>query len=214
MEELIIAFHKNDVTLKKESIEKLKKYLSLLVKWNNVHSLTSVHQRDVPYVFTVEPLLFAKELSKFVSPRRCLDVGTGFGNPGVAMSLFFERSKFFLVDSSTKKTVLLRSALDMACFENIEVITSRVEEMGNEFNETFDLVVSRGVGTIEKIISYASRFVKTNGFVATIKAKVDKKEIPKAIEDLNLKSMIPINVAYPAKNVRRYALIYEKVERT
>ncbi len=214
MEELISAFHKNDITLKKESIEKLSEYLSLLIKWNKVHSLTSVHQRDVPYVFGVEPLLFAKELSKFVYPKRCMDIGTGFGNPGVAMSLLFERSEFFLVDSSSKKTALLRSALDMAFFKNVEVITSRVEKMGEGLNETFDLVVSRGVGTVEKIASYAARFVKSNGFVATIKAKVDKEEIPQTIESLDLKSMVSINVAYPTKNVRRCVLIYEKVERT
>ena len=56
--------------------------------------------------------------------------------------------------------------------------------------------------------------MKSNGFVATIKAKVDKEEIPQTIESLDLKSMVSINVAYPTKNVRRCVLIYEKVERT
>lgn len=213
MNTLITILDENDISLKKESIEKLQKYLSLLERWNKVHSLTSVHKRDIPYVFAVEPLLFAKEISKFADFKRCLDIGTGFGNPGMAMSLYFEDSNFFLVDSSVKKTALLRSALDMAKFDNVQVITARVEELPPHFNLSFDLVVSRGVGTIQKVTSYAMNFVKENGFVAILKARLDMEGMPKEIGALKLEGVKVLNVSYPLKKVRRYAVVYRKVKR-
>ncbi|WP_036221908.1 16S rRNA (guanine(527)-N(7))-methyltransferase RsmG [Mesoaciditoga lauensis] len=213
MNTLITILDENDISLKKESIEKLQKYLSLLERWNKVHSLTSVHKRDIPYVFAVEPLLFAKEISEFADFKRCLDIGTGFGNPGMAMSLYFEDSNFFLVDSSVKKTALLRSALDMAEFDNVQVITARVEELPPHFNLSFDLVVSRGVGTIQKVTSYAMNFVKENGFVVILKARLDMEGMPKEIGALKLEGVKVLNVSYPLKKVRRYAVVYRKVKR-
>jgi 16S rRNA (guanine527-N7)-methyltransferase len=214
MDTLITALYENGLNLKKASIEKLQSYLSLLERWNKVHSLTSVHSRDIPYVFAIEPLLFAEALSKYTNPQRCLDIGTGFGNPGVPISVYFKHADLLLVDSSTKKTALLRSALDMSNFENVKVITSRIENLPKEFEHTFDLAFSRGVGTVKKVSSYAIKFVKNDGFIAMLKAKVDKEEIPSTIGELKLESITTINVSYPSKKVRRYAVIYRKVKKS
>ena len=206
------ALFKNGIKLKEESLEKLQKYLSLLEKWNEVHSLTSVFKRDIPYVFAVEPLLFAKEVSNFIQPKRCMDIGTGFGNPGVAVSLYFEDCDFFLVDASKKKTALLRSALDMGEFERLNVLTSRVEEL-QEFHDYFDLVISRGVGSVQKVTSYALNVVKEGGLIAILKAKFDMEEISQISGELKLESVRTLNVLYPMKNVRRYAVIYRVISK-
>ncbi len=208
--ELLVSLYANGIKLKSESIEKLRKYLSLLTKWNNTHALTSATPRDVPYVFAVEPLLFAEEIEKFIKPVKVLDIGTGFGNPGVAMALYFEKSKFVLVDSSAKKTALLRSAVDICAIDNVDVLTNRIEKLSEEFLETFDLVVSRGVGEIRKVTDYAVPFVKKGGAIAILKARMNMDEISNVKPALKLENVLTMNVSYPGKKVRRYVVIYRR----
>ncbi len=208
--ELFVPLNINGISLKMESLDKLRKYIKFLEKWNNVHALTSVSPREIPYVFVVEPLLAAKALSEFVKPSNCIDIGTGFGNPGVAMSAYFENTKFSLLDSSQKKTALLRSALDMSGIENIEVMTSRIEDLPKERLNTFDLVVSRGVGSLEKVSSYAKELVKDDGIVAIFKARIDVEEASKVSEGLKFEKVINLNVSYPLKRVHRYVVVYKR----
>jgi len=209
--ELFASLNINGINLKMEPLNKLRKYIKFLEKWNNVHALTSVSPREIPYVFVVEPLLAAKALSEFVKPSNCLDIGSGFGNPGVAMSAYFENTKFSLLDSSQKKTALLRSALDMSGIENVEVITSRVEDLSEERLNTFDLVVSRGVGRLEKVVDYAKRPVKDGGIVAIFKARMNVDEASKINDGLKFEKVISLNVSYPLKKVHRYVVIYRRM---
>ncbi len=209
--ELFVPLNINGLSLKIESIDKLRKYIKFLEKWNNVHALTSVSPREIPYIFVVEPLLAAKALSEFVNPSNCIDMGTGFGNPGVAMSAYFEETKFSLLDSSQKKTALLRSALDMSEIRNVKVITSRIEDTPKEKLNTFDLVVSRGLGSLEKVTNYAKNLVRDNGIVAIFKARIDVEEVSVVNNGLKLEKVVNLNVSYPLKKVHRYVVVYKRV---
>lgn len=210
--ELLVALRTNNLDIESKSIDSLRKYIKFLEKWNKVHALTSVSSKEIPYVFVVEPLLAAKALSKFVNPAKCLDIGTGFGNPGVAMSAYFKNTRFMLVDSSQKKTALLRSAIDMSEIGNIKVVTKRIEELAKTHKGTFDLVVSRGVGSIEKVTKYAKDFAKPGGIVAIFKARIDqKKEVSGITNDLKFERIVNLDVFYPLKKVHRYIIMYKKM---
>ncbi len=208
--ELLVSLHLNGIKLRSKSVEKLRAYLSLLERWNKTHALTSVTPRDMPYVFVAEPLLFAQEIEKIMKPSRILDIGTGFGNPGIAMASYFESTEFVLVDSSMKKTALLRSAVEMCGFENVRVVTGRVEKLSAEFRSSFDLVVSRGVGELKKVTNYAMPFVKKGGMIAVMKAKTNMDEISSVEPELKVEGIIAMNISYPNKKAHRYAVFYRK----
>ncbi len=209
--ELLVPLRTNDLNIEIQTVDSLKTYIKFLEKWNNIHALTSVSAREIPYVFVVEPLLTAKVLSKLINPTTCIDLGTGFGNPGVAMSVYFKNARFTLVDSSQKKTALLRSALDMSGIKNVEVITKRVEELAKTHKNMFDLVVSRGMGSLEKVVTYADLFVKPNGIVAIFKARIDQQEMLKDKNDLKFERVVNLSVSYPMKKVHRYVIVYKKM---
>lgn len=209
--ELLVPLRTNDLDIEIKTMDSLRKYVKFLEKWNNIRALTSVSAREIPYVFVVEPLLAAKSLSEFVNPATCIDIGTGFGNPGVAMSAYFKNTRFLLVDSSQKKTALLRSALDMAGIKNVEVITKRVEDLVKTYNNSFDLVVSRGVGSLEKVTMYAKDFAKPNGVVAIFKARIDQQEASGIGNGLKFERIINLSVLYPLKKVHRYVVVYKKM---
>ncbi|MCL4407813.1 MAG: 16S rRNA (guanine(527)-N(7))-methyltransferase RsmG [Thermotogae bacterium] len=197
----------NQIEIDQEDINKLSLYVRKLEKWNGIHALTSVSAREIPYVFVVEPILASMSISKLVTPENCLDMGTGFGNPGVAMSMYFKRTDFLLVDSSQKKTALLRQIVQEAKMERIEILTSRIEDISNE--KKFDLIVSRGIGPLERTLDYAAEFVKDNGIIAIFKAKLDSTEYALIKNSaIYFDGVINLKVMYPSKEVSRYLLIY------
>ncbi len=210
--ELLVPLRSNLIELDTASVDKLELYIKFLEKWNNVHALTSVSAREIPYVFVVEPLLASRSLSTMVKPKNCVDIGTGFGNPGVAMSTHFDRTDFTLIDSSQKKTALLRNAVSQAKFDRIEVITNRAEEVAKTSGNSFDLVVSRGAGPLQRTLEYASMFAKKDAIVAIFKARIDTQELSEIKNDkLVFDKVITLEVFYPLKKFHRYVCVYRKV---
>ncbi len=209
--ELFGPLQANQIEINQMDLEKLNIYIKALEKWNNIHALTSVSAREIPYVFVVEPMAAARELLKIVSPQRCLDIGTGFGNPGVGMSVYFKKTEFLLIDSSQKKTALLRQVIDDAKLERIKVMTARVEDIVDKVGNAFDLVISRGIGPLERTLDYAYRFANDNGIVAIFKARLDIPEFKNMKrDDFVFDRVITLNILYPGLEISRYLLIYRK----
>ncbi len=209
--ELFGPLQANQIEINQMDLEKLNIYIKALEKWNNIHALTSVSAREIPYVFVVEPMVAARELLKIVSPQRCLDIGTGFGNPGVGMSVYFKKTEFLLIDSSQKKTALLRQVIDDAKLDRIKVMTARAEDIVDKVGNAFDLVISRGIGPLERTLDYAYRFANDNGIVAIFKARLDIPEFKNMKrDDFVFDRVITLNILYPGLEISRYLLIYRK----
>lgn len=209
--ELFEPLKSNQIDIEQEDIDRLILYIKKLEKWGNIHALTSVSARDIPYVFIVEPLMASMALSKIVTPKKCMDMGTGFGNPGIAMSVHFKSADFLLVDSSQKKTALLRQIVHDATFKNVQVLTSRLEDIEGK-DSSFDLVVSRGIGPLERTLDYAAKFVKKDGIVATFKAKLEPSEFSSTKNSFLLfDKVMSLRIVYPSRELLRYLLIYHKV---
>ncbi|HEU24585.1 MAG: hypothetical protein C0176_06465 [Mesoaciditoga sp.] len=206
--ELLGPLKMNQIDLDQTDIDRLTMYIKKLEKWGNIHALTSVSAREIPYVFVVEPIIAAKVLRNLIDPLRCLDMGTGFGNPGVAMSVYFKKSEFLLVDASYKKTALLRQIVDEAKFERVKVVTSRLEDLEEG---DFDLVVSRGIGPLDRTLKYSLKFLKEGGLVAIFKAKIDQQELSTVkVENLKFERTLNLRVIYPSKEASRYLIVYSK----
>lgn len=206
--EILGPLRMNQIDLEQEDIDKLTIYVRKLEKWGNIHALTSVSAREIPYVFVVEPIVAAKTLSSLIEPKHCLDMGTGFGNPGIAMSVYFKKTEFLLVDSSYKKTALLRQIVDEAKFERITVKTSRIEEIDES---GFDLVVSRGIGPLDKTLKYSVNFLVDGGLVVIFKAKVDQEELSSKVANLKFERMMNLRIVYPSTEFSRYLIVYSRM---
>ncbi len=210
--ELFGPLKSNQIEIDQEDVDKLTLYVKKLEKWNGIHALTSVSAREIPYVFVVEPILAAISISRLVTPKECLDMGTGFGNPGIAMSVYLKSTNFLLVDSSQKKTALLRQVVQEAKLERVNVLTSRLEDVSDR--RAFDLVVSRGIGPLERTLDYANEFVTDDGVVVIFKAKLEPSEISSVKNpSIFFDRVINLKIAYPTKEVSRFLLVYRRVSR-
>ncbi len=102
----------------------------------------------------------------FTPPRRCLDLGSGAGLPGLALALWWPASTWVLVDAGARRTAFLLEAV--ACLrleDTVEVVTGRAEELGHDprLRGSVDLVVARGFGPPPVTAECAAPFVAVGG---------------------------------------------------
>ncbi len=92
------------LSLDAQQQQKLLAYVALLEKWNKTYSLTAIREpaRMVPHhlLDSLAPLAHLQA----PAGTRLLDVGSGFGTPGIPMAIARPDWNWVLLDSNHKKT--------------------------------------------------------------------------------------------------------------
>ena len=104
--------------------------------------------------------------------------------------------KVTLIDSLQKRVNYLNTIIKDLELDNIEAIHSR----GEDYKGNFDVVTSRAVANIEKLVSYTMHLVDKNGIFIAMKGDIDKeltnsveKEISKKYQIIKInKFLLPI----------------------
>ncbi|MGH7462299.1 MAG: 16S rRNA (guanine(527)-N(7))-methyltransferase RsmG, partial [Longimicrobiales bacterium] len=99
-------------------------YLELLRKWGRAYNLTGVREPGRMLAYHV---LDSLSLLPFLRGKRCLDLGTGAGLPGLILALARPDLHWVLLDSNRKKIRFLNRALGSFAVKNAEVVQDRVE---------------------------------------------------------------------------------------
>ena len=97
--------------------------------------------------------------------EKVLDLGTGAGFPGIPLKIIYPSLTMVLVDSLQKRVRFLEHLLKTLCWEEVQAIHGRAEELGQEklYREKFDLVVSRAVARLPVLVEYCLPFVQVGG---------------------------------------------------
>ena len=119
---------------------------------------------------------------------RVLDVGSGGGFPGVPLKLAFPGIRLTLVESVAKKTAFLDHLVDALELQDVEVCTSRAENLAvdPDYRESFDVVVSRGVASMRILMEITLPFCRVGGRVVTLKKGEIAPEIGAAIHAMEV----------------------------
>ena len=91
-----------------------------------------------------------------------LDIGTGGGFPAVPTALMYPEIHVTALDSIRKKINAINNIKNELNIQNLTTVCSRAEN----FTGKFDIVTSRAVASLDKILSYALPFLDTGYFVA------------------------------------------------
>ena len=106
------------------------------------------------------------------------DVGTGAGFPGIVLKIVYPNLNVTLIDSLRKRVDYLNEIIKKLELDNIKAIHTR----GEDYHEEFDLVTSRAVANIEKLVKYTMHLVKKDGLFVAMKGDIEK-ELTKEVEN-------------------------------
>lgn len=194
-------------------------YEKELIEWNNRFNLTAI--RDPESIRTKH---FLDSLScilawKASPPAHLIDVGTGAGFPGIPLKLLYPSLKLTLVESVSKKAAFCRHIVEVLRLEQVDVIHSRAEDLGQDPNhrETYDWAVARAVANLNVLSEYLIPLVKVGGTALAQKGESGPAEAQSAEEAMHLlggklRQLIPVNLPGVADD--RYLILVDKVAAT
>ena len=148
------ALARHGVGLSGEQNDALALYAGLLLEWNQKVNLIS--RKDEQNVWTshilhaLAPLLYLK----IPAGLEVLDLGTGGGLPGIPLAIARPDMHVTLVDSIRKKTAAVEEMLRQLPLGNVQVRTSRVEELPRDPRTGFDLVLTRAVAPLTDLLKW------------------------------------------------------------
>ncbi|MDR1508181.1 MAG: 16S rRNA (guanine(527)-N(7))-methyltransferase RsmG [Synergistaceae bacterium] len=157
------------MTLRDETIRKLRRYAELLALANEKVRLTG--PRDPQTIFDehiMDAVLALPFLDK--SPGgRFADIGTGGGIPGIVWAICRPDMNGVLIDSVGKKIAAVREIADSLGLGNVEAVNARSEELASSRREFFDAAAARAVSRSAVLAEYLSPLVKPGGRLIAFK---------------------------------------------
>ena len=158
-----------------ELIDKLGRYLQLLMRWNGRTNLTSIRNpEEMVQRHFGESLFLAAKLRRFGS---LLDVGSGAGFPGLPIAMMHGAAKVTLAESQGKKAAFLREAVWMLS-PGTKVWGERAERM--PLSSRFDVVTLRAVDQMAEALQAAMQRLNVESVLAYYAGEKGKVYLPEA----------------------------------
>lgn len=152
----------NGLIIDDPKMEKLSRYVSDLLYWNEKINLIS--RRDTEHVWRSHILHSLTPILLGMIPKsgRVLDIGSGGGLPGIPMKIVHPALDIVLLDSIAKKVKTTEMLASHVIDHGLKAFRERAEEMPNypEYAEGFDLVIARAVAPLVDLIGWAKPLLK------------------------------------------------------
>lgn len=173
-EEFIKAVEQLKVDLTEEKLEKLNKFYNLLIEWNKKINLTRIEEEEEVYLKHFYDSLTIAKVVDLSEIKTLCDIGTGAGFPGIVLKIFYPNLKITLIDSLQKRVNYLNEIIKDLGLDNIEAIHVR----GEDYKGQYDVVTSRAVANIEKLLGYTMHLVSPTGIFIAMKGDIEKELTP------------------------------------
>ncbi len=207
-EEFIEALKELGITLTEDQNHQLDQFYHLMLEWNKKINLTRITEEKEVYLKHFYDSLTLNKVVDLKNQKTLCDVGTGAGFPGIVLKIVFPNLKVTLIDSLQKRVNYLNEVIKVLQLKDIEAIHSR----GEEFKGQFDVVTSRAVANIEKLVDYTMHLVSKNGVFVAMKGNLEEEltnEVRKKIE--RKYQIVRIETFYlPIENSKRSLLVMKK----
>jgi len=182
-----------------QQLQQLKDYLQLLQRWNKVYNLTAVRDpQDMLPLHIFDSLAILPN----ISAKRCLDVGSGGGLPGIPMAIMNPDQHVTMLDTNGKKTRFIQQAIISLKLKNADVVQARIGEWQTE--EAYDGIVSRAFSSLKAFVETSADKLEKGGCFYAMKGQVPQAEIDELSDDYQVEEIIPLNV--PSLSAQRHLL--------
>lgn len=169
-----------DIHIDRSATQKFAVYAAELMKWNRKTNLTAItNPKDVAVKHFLDSIIPSRHIA---AGSRVLDIGSGGGFPGIPLKILMPELSVTLIEASRKKVSFLKHAIRTLKLENIEACQSRAEIYARQpaACNSFDIIISRALGSIETIITLAAPLLAEKGIIIAMKGAEVFKEISPA----------------------------------
>ena len=204
---LISGANELDITLSAEQTRLFLTYLHILQAWNEKVNLTSIKdEREIVIRHFLDSLTVFHHIEK---ESRVLDIGSGAGFPGIPLKIVHPFIEITLLDSSQKKVYYLRDVIRKLRLEGITAVCARAESEDNGVQRYyFDFVISRAVGTIDKLGEISKRYLADHGKIILMRGKRGLEEWSEStIVSKNFRLLKFSDLVLPYSRRRRVILV-------
>jgi len=196
------ALHRLGFELPGELLDRLARYLDLLLDANTRVNLTGIRDRDEAWRrLIIDSLTVLPWLEGLEEGAAVIDVGTGGGLPGVPLAIARGDLRFTLLDATGKKVDFVARAVETLGLTNATALRGRAEALGHEpaHRAAYDLAISRAIGAMPPLLEWCMPLVKVGGAVLAMKGPKAEAELREAGDALDLLGGGEVEVfdAYP-----------------
>lgn len=201
-EEFIKYLEELNIYPTEDQLIKLDKFYHLLIEWNEKINLTRItEEKDVYLKHFYDSLTITKEIDLSKVNTLC-DVGTGAGFPGIVLKIMYPNLKVILIDSLLKRVNYLNEIIKELELDNITAIHTR----GEDYKDKFDVVTSRAVANIEKLVTFTMHLVDKDGVFIAMKGNIDN--------ELTISVEKNISKKYKIVKINKFKLPIEESDRS
>jgi 16S rRNA (guanine527-N7)-methyltransferase len=186
--------------MKKMSPEKLKELLRVFLVENAKLNLSALRTEETCWVGNIlDSLALLEILPHLSSPvasnqsqvasrqspvasRSLIDIGTGGGFPLLPIAISLPEWKCTGLDATRKKLDAISRISNALHLNNVELIWGRAEEIAkdNKYAGSFDVVTSRAVAPLKKLLPWCAPFAKPSGHIVLWKSLGIEEEVKEA----------------------------------
>ena len=168
----VINILKKDLNFSNDSIEKLKKFVNLLLKENKNYNLIASSTENHIWL---RHILDSAQLIKFIdfNFKTLADLGTGAGFPGLVVEIF-NKNKAFHVKLYEKSPVKRRFLTRV-----IKELSLNAEVLGDVRNEELDaeIIVCRAFKKLDQVIQVSREIAKKPHKLMILKGQNAQEEV-------------------------------------
>ena len=143
----------------RETLEKIRIYHTLLLKWNKAINLVSPKTISESWH---RHFIDSAQVSQFIPSdiRVYADLGCGGGFPGLVIAMMRPDLDVHLVESDERKGQFMRSVSRETSLNNVTIHTKRVEAVIDDFAP--DFVTARALASLGVLFDYVFPWVSLN----------------------------------------------------
>ena len=110
------------------------------------------------------------------------DIGSGAGLPGLVLAIARPDLSLTLVEPLLRRTTFLEEVVATLGLDNVEVVRGRADALHGE--RTFDVVTSRAVAPLDRLLGWSMPLVAPTGALVAMKGSSVTDEIEAAADEL------------------------------
>lgn len=159
-----------------DRLDDLTRYAEMLADAGVVRGL--IGPREVPRLWDRHLLNSGVLMAELPEGATVADIGTGAGLPGMVVAIGRPDLRVTLVEPLLRRTTFLEEVVETLGLTNVEVVRGRADALHGV--RTFDVVTSRAVAPLDRLLEWSMPLVAPHGRLVALKGSSVVEEIETA----------------------------------